>query len=89
MFELFQTRNRWLIVAFGIGLLLVLIFFLAYLPAKRPRRPDLYQSVESPRPFGWREGWDFMPLILLLTYVGIFAYSVIDIFLKHRYPPNY
>jgi len=89
MFELSFTRNRWLIVAYGIGLLLVLLFFLAYAAAKRPRYPELYQSAEAPRPMSWRQSWSFMPWILVLTYVGTFVYSVIDILVKSRYPPNY
>ena len=48
MFELSFTRDRWLIVAYGCGLILVLTFCLAYLSMKRPRRPELYQSAESP-----------------------------------------
>ncbi len=89
MFELYFIRNRWLIVAYGIGLMLVLVFFVAYLPSRRPRRPELYQAAESPRPSTWRQTWDYMPWILVLTYVGAFVYSVIDILLKSKYPPNY
>jgi hypothetical protein len=89
MFELSFTRDRWLILGYGIGLALVLIFFLAYLAGQRPRRPELYQSAEAPRPFTWRETWSYIPWILILTYVGTFVYSVIDIFLKSRNPPNY
>jgi len=89
MFELYFIRNRWLIVAYGIGLILVLLLFVAYLPSLRPRRPELYQSAESPRPSTWREAWDYIPWILVLTYVGTMVYSVVDILLKYRHPPNY
>jgi len=89
MLDLYFIRNRWLILAYGIGLALVLAFFLAYLSGKRPRNPELYQSAESPRPFTWRETWNYMPWILVLTYIGMFIYSVIDIIYKTRHPPNY
>jgi hypothetical protein len=71
------------------GLVLVLSLFLSYLPMKRPRNPERFQDEESPRPFTWREVWSYMPLILILTYVGIFLYSVIDITWKSMHPPNY
>lgn len=89
MFELSFTRDRWVIFAYGIGVLLLLIFFLGYLAGKRPRRPELYQFAEAPRPTFWSESWSYVPWILILTYVGTFVYSVIDILMKHRYPPNY
>jgi hypothetical protein len=89
MFELSFTRDRWLILAYGIGLVLVLLFFLGYFAAKRPRRPELYQSAEAPRPFSWSQTWNYIPWILILTYLGTFVYSVVDIILKMRYPPNY
>ena len=89
MFELSFTRDRWVIFGYGIGLLLLLIFSLCYLAGKRPRRPEFYQSAETPRPIHWNESWSYIPWILILTYVGTFVYSVIDILLKHRYPPNY
>jgi hypothetical protein len=89
MFELSFIRDRWVIFGYGIGLLLLLIFFLSYLAGKRPRQPELYQSGESPRPISWSESWGYLPWILILTYVGTFVYSVIDIVWKSRYPPNY
>ena len=89
MFEISFARDRWVIFGYGVGLLLVLIFYLGYLAGKRPRYPELYQAAETPRPMSWRESWSYMPWILVLTYVGTFVYSVIDIFLKSRHPPNY
>jgi len=89
MFELSFIRDRWLIAAYGIGLALVLLFFLGYAAGQRPRRPELYQSGEAPGPSSWRQTWSYVPWILILTYLGTFVYSVIDILVKRRYPPNY
>jgi len=89
MFNLYVLQNRQVILAAGTGLVLVLSFFLSYLPMKRARRLEGYQSVESPGPFTWREVWSYMPWILILVYVGTFIYSLIDIAWKSMHPPNY
>jgi hypothetical protein len=89
MFELDVLQNRHVILTVGVGLVLVLSFFLSYLPMKRARCPERYQSVESPRPFTWREVWSYMPWMLILVYVGTFIYSIIDIAWKSMHPPNY
>jgi uncharacterized membrane protein len=89
MFEFYVLQDRQLILTVGTGLVLVLSFFLSYLPMKRPRHPERYQSEESPGPFTWREVWNYMPWILILVYVGTFAYSVIDMTWKSMHPPNY
>jgi uncharacterized membrane protein len=89
MFNLYVLQNRQVIVTVGTGLVLVLSFFLSYLPMKRARHPERYQSEESPGPFTWREVWTYMPWILILVYVGTFIYSIIDITLKSMHPPNY
>jgi hypothetical protein len=89
MFNLYVLQNRQVILTVGIGLVLVLSFFLSYLPMKRPRHPERYQFEESPRPFTWREVWSYMPWILILVYVGTFIYSIIDITWKSMHPPNY
>jgi hypothetical protein len=89
MFKLHLLQDRQLILTIGTGLVLVLSFFLAYLPMKRARDPERFQSAEAPRPFAWREVWSYMPLILVLVYVGTFIYAVIDITYKSMHPPNY
>ena len=89
MFQLDVLQNRQVILTAGAGLVLVLSFFLAYLPMKRARDPHRYQSEKSPGPFTWREVWGFMPWILILVYVGTFVYSVIDMVWKSMHPPNY
>ena len=89
MFELDVLFNRHVILTVGTGLILVLWFFLAYLPMKRPRHPETFQSDEAPRPSTWREAWGYVPWILILTYIGVFAYSVIDMIYKSSHPPNY
>jgi hypothetical protein len=89
MFEFYVLQDRQLILTVGTGLALVLSFFLSYLPMKRPRHPERYQSEESPGPFTWREVWSYMPWILILVYVGTFVYSVIDMTWKSMHPPNY
>ena len=89
MFDLYVLQNRQVIVAIGTGLVLVLLFFLSYLPMKCPRLSERYQSEESPGPCTWREVWSYMPWILILVYVGTFVYSVIDIVWKSGHPPNY
>jgi uncharacterized membrane protein len=89
MFKLYVLQNRQIILAIGTGLVLVLAFFLAYLPMKRPRHPERFQSDEAPGPFTWREVWSYMPLILILVYVWTFVYSIIDITYKSIHPPNY
>jgi len=89
MFEFYVLQNRQLLLTVGTGLVLVLSFFLSYLPMKRPRRSERYQSEESPGPFTWREVWSYMPWILILVYVGTFIYSVIDMTWKSMHPPNY
>jgi uncharacterized BrkB/YihY/UPF0761 family membrane protein len=80
---------RQLILLWGIGLVLVLTFFLSYLPMKRPRDPRTYQPEEAPRWRSWRDNWSYMPWILTLTYIVIFIYSVLQIVLKSIHPPNY
>jgi hypothetical protein len=89
MFNLYVLQNRQVILAVGTGLVLVLSFFLSYLPMKRPRNPDRYQSEKSPGPFTWREVWSYMPWILVLVYVGTFVYSIIDMVWKSTHPSNY
>ncbi len=89
MFNLSVLQNRQIILTVGTGLVLVLAFFLAYLPMKRARRPERFQLDETPGPFTWREVWDSLPWILILTYVGTFVYSIIDITWKSMHPPNY
>ncbi|MGE5295661.1 MAG: hypothetical protein ACM3VT_12600 [Solirubrobacterales bacterium] len=89
MFSFDALWNRQVILAIGTGLVLVLWFFLSYLPMKRARDPERYQSEESPGPFTWREVWDYIPWILILVYVGTFIYSIIDITWKVMHPPNY
>jgi uncharacterized membrane protein len=89
MLELYVLQNRQLILTVGTGLLLVLAFFLSYLPMKRPRLPERFQPDEAPQPFTWREAWSYMPWILILVYIGTFLYSIIDITWKSMHPPNY
>jgi hypothetical protein len=89
MFNLYVLQNRQVILTIGTGLVLVLSFFLSYLPMKRARNPERYQSEESPGPCTWREVWSYMPWILILVYVGTFVYSLIDITWKSMHPPNY
>jgi hypothetical protein len=80
---------RQLILLFGAGILLVLGFFLSYLPRKRPRDPRTYQIEGIPRHRGWGANWSYMPWILVLTYVGIFLYSIIQAVRGALVPPNY
>jgi hypothetical protein len=89
MFDFNPFWNRQVILAVGAGLVLVLSFFLSYLPMKRARDPERYQAEESPGPFTWREVWSYIPWILILVYVGTFVYSMIDITWKAAHPPNY
>lgn len=89
MFELNVLKTRWLILTFGAGLILVLGFFLSYLPMKRPRHPERYQSIESAQPRSWREVFSYMPWVLVLTYVGIMVYGAAMLILKTIHPPNY
>ena len=89
MFKLYVLQDRQLILTVGTGLVLVLSFFLAYLPMKRPRDPERFQHDETPGPFTWREVWSYMPLILILVYVWTFVYGIIDITWKSMHPPNY
>jgi len=63
------------------------VFFVAYLPSRRPRRPELYSRPNLQA--STCGNVDYVPWILVLTYVGTFVYSVIDVFLKSRHPPNY
>ncbi len=89
MLKLYVLQNRQLTVALGVGLALVLSFFLAYLAMKRPRNPPTYQHDEAPGPFSWRQVWSYMPWILILVYAATFVYSLIDITWKSMHPPNY
>jgi uncharacterized membrane protein len=89
MFKLHVLQDRQLILTIGTGLVLVLLFFLSYLSMKRSRNPERFQSDEKPGPFTWKELWSYMPLILILVYVGTFVYSIIDITWKSMHPPNY
>jgi uncharacterized membrane protein len=89
MFELHVLQDRQVILTIGAGLVLVLAFFLSYLPMKRPRFPETYQLDQSPRPFTWREAWSYVPWILILVYVGTLAYSIIDMTWNSSHPPNY
>jgi hypothetical protein len=89
MFNFDVLQNRQLILTVGTGLVLVLSFFLSYLPSKRARHPECYQPEDSPGPSPWREVWSYMPWILILTYIGTAIYSVIDMTWKSMHPPNY
>ncbi len=89
MFKLYTLQDRQLILTVATGLVLVLAFLLSYLPMKRARDPERFQSEETPGPFRWREVWSYMPLILIVTYVGMLIYAVIDITWKSMHPPNY
>jgi amino acid permease len=89
MFQLYILQNRQIILTVGTGLVLVLAFFLSYLPMKRPRNPERSQHDEAPGPFTWREVWSYTPLILILVYLWTFVYSIIDITWKSMHPPNY
>jgi predicted membrane metal-binding protein len=89
MFDVNVLFNRHAILTIGTGLILVLTLFLSYLPSKRPRYPELFQLDEAPRPSTWREAWGYVPWILILTYIGTFIYSVIDMTWKSSHPPNY
>jgi len=89
MLSLNVLQNREVLLTVGVGLVLVLSFFLSYLPMQRPRDPEEYQLDESPGPSTWREAWSYVPWMLILVYVGTFVYSVIDITWKSMHPPNY
>ncbi len=89
MFKLYVLQDRQLILTVGIGLVLVLSFFLSYLPMKRPRNPERFQPEETPGPSTWKEVWSYMPLILILVYIWTFIYSIVDITYKSMHPPNY
>lgn len=73
----------------GVGVALVLAFFLSYLPMKRVRRPDLYQSEDNPEPETWAEAWSFIPWILVLVSAGLLIFTITMVVLKSIYPPNY
>jgi hypothetical protein len=89
MLKLYVLQNREVLLTVGAGLVLVLLFFLAYVPMKRPRIPETFQHDDAPRPSTWREAWSYVPWILILVYLGTFVYSVIDITWKSVHPPNY
>ena len=89
MLKLYVLQNREVILALGTGLVLVLSFFLSYLPMQRARHPERYESEVAPGPFTWREVWGYIPWMLILVYVGTFVYSVIDLTWKSMHPPNY
>jgi hypothetical protein len=89
MFNLYILQNRHVILTVGTGVLLVLAFFLSYLPMKRPRGPEPWPSEESPVPFTWAEVWSYIPWALVLVYVGTLIYGVIDIMWRSAHPPNY
>jgi hypothetical protein len=89
MLNLSVLQNRQMILTLGTGLLLVLAFFLSYLPMKRARHPDRYQSEVMPGPSTWREVWGYIPWMLVLVYAGTLVYSVIDLLWKSMHPPNY
>ena len=80
---------RQLILLFGVGIILVLGFFLSYLPMKRARDPRTYQPEDASWHRGWGVNWSYMPWILVLTYVGIFLYSIIQAVRGALIPPNY
>jgi hypothetical protein len=89
MFNFDVLQNRQVILTVGAGLVLVLLFFLSYLPGKRDRQPDRYQPEDSPGPSTWREVWGYIPWTLILVYIGTVVYSVIDMTWKSMHPPNY
>ena len=89
IFKSYVLQDRQLILTVGTGLVLVLSFFLSYLPMKRARQPERYQPEEAPGPSTWREVWSYIPWILILVYTGTFIYSVIDMTWKSMHPANY
>jgi hypothetical protein len=89
MFYPYVLHFRQEILLLGVGIVLVLAFFLSYLPMKRPRRPETYQPEDSPRPQTWREAFRYMPWILVLVYAACMIYSIIFITVASQYPLNY
>lgn len=86
MFKLYVQHFRQEILWLGVGLVLVLAFFLSYLPMKRPRRPETAQHEASPEPQTWREAFSYMPLILLIVYAACMIFSVVYIILAALHP---
>jgi ABC-type Fe3+ transport system permease subunit len=89
MLKFYVQHFRQEILLLGVGLGLVLLFVLAYLPLKRSRRPELYQSEDHPEPETWAEAWSFIPWALVVVCVGLFAFVIITVVLKSMHPPNY
>lgn len=72
MFQYSIIQNQWLILALGGGLVLVLGIALSYIAIWQPRRPSGRKSPQASK-----STLQFIPWILVVTYVAILVYYLI------------
>jgi len=72
MFQYHILQNQWLVLALGGGLVLVLAVVLSYIAIWRPRRSP-GRSDER----GSKATLQFIPWILIVTYVVILVYYLV------------
>jgi hypothetical protein len=89
MLKYYVQYFRQEILLLGVGVGLVLAFALSYLPMKRARHPELYQSEDHPGPETWAQAWTFIPWIVMLVAFGLFSFAVSQVIVKSMHPPNY
>lgn len=80
-------REQWLLATLGGGLVLVLTTVASYLAIWRPRpgKPEEGNREEPPR----LTFLQAVPMVLVLTYVGIVIFMLGYFIQKIYYPPNW
>lgn len=87
MFRLDVLQNQGLLLAMGIGLVLVLCVALFHLALSKPRAP--HPTLSEPRAPFVRWLRSFLPTLLILVYAFIIVFIVVYTLAMVRHPPNW
>ena len=87
MFRLDVLQNQWLLLALGVGLVLVLCVGLFYLTLWKPRLDPLVASSAKPPVLKWIAS--FLPALLIVVYASIVVFIVVYTLAMVRHPPNW
>ena len=86
MFNLHVLQHQWLVTALVSGLTVVFAAVLTYLAIWKPRS---WREDDPDRDAVSDRSWQYIPWILIMTYVGIILYEIGYTVLFALYPPNY
>ena len=96
LYQIEVQQYRWLVLALVGGLAAVLATLLVYLAFWRQRGQTVREEYETgrvetasrqPTTWGWLRA--FMPLFLILTYLGMLAFTIVYFARAARNPPNW